>query len=97
MTNPLSGGGGTSDLYSHMLPSVKITSRDMHLLETPFGKMFTRAAPDEDRLTLLKQVKLAVDQYCKDIVHQMKHEMARMEKAARRLKNVAQGGDPYSD
>jgi hypothetical protein len=90
MTNPVHGSWSDPNI----LPSVKLTPHDANLLQTPFGKMFLKAAPNEDQQTLLKQVKLAVNQYCKDIVNQIQQDQARMDKAMQRLKNVAEGKDP---
>lgn len=93
MTNPISSG---SPDPSKFLPSIKITPQDTKLLDTPFGKWFAKAAPNEDQTTLIKEIKQAVQQYCKDIVTAMKHDEARMKEAAAKLKKAAEGKDPDS-
>ena len=78
------------------LDSIKVKPGDEKLLNTGFGKMFTSmaGAGDQDQETLIKEVKVFMNQYCQSILRDMKHQDERMKEALRKLKNVAEGKDP---
>lgn len=99
MTDPIPSHPPTpaSGLPSEVpLAGIKVNPGDEKLLTTPFGKMFKNmpGASDQDQTTLIKEIKAAINQYCMEILRQMKIEDARYKEAMARLKRVAQGQSP---
>jgi hypothetical protein len=78
------------------LDSIKVKPGDEKLLNTGFGKMFASmsGAGDQDQDTLIKEIKVFMNQYCQSILRDMKHQDERMKAALQKLKNVAEGRDP---
>lgn len=94
MTDPTTPSKPKFSADNLPLDNIKVKPGDEKLLNTGFGKMFASVGGDQDQETLIKEVKAFMNQYCQDILRDMKHQDQKMQEALRMLKNVAEGKDP---
>ncbi len=95
MTDPISNNspkGGLPDAQD-LIANVKLTPKDQNILDTPFGKMFAKNAKDEDRTTLIKEVKKALEQWIQSIMDDMKRQLKKQEETQKKLGRSLKGQD----
>ncbi len=76
-------------------PAAPMKPSDERLLNTAFGKMFQRMAPDASSAALVDMIKRSMNEYCNSCVREIKKGAEKMKKVHERFKKLAEGGSMY--